>query len=901
MTVNEFLTLIAQFFFAFLCLASILDFLRHRDNARRDIALMFISLGVPISIPPFFKLLGIQVPWLNAVTSAALIAHPYLMLRLLRFFRPIPRQIWLVSLVAMVASWAAIILFPMQLPVVVAVPIVVYILLIDAYAMLSFIRGALSTSGVVQQRLRFAAAGSGLFVLLLAALISSVVPVLKAPAIVFGLVAAILSALSFYLGFAPPRWLRRAWQLVELRSFLLQTRRQSKSEGLGVEDTFLQLCQAANRAVGGLAAAIIQWDESAGQWHVRRETGLPSLSGTLLNDLSVTQQGLREQRSKVIYASDSLNISDRRLLDMAGADTLLVVPITALERAWGILLVFLKYRSLFIEDDVSLLELLAQESTILLENYRLIGELRTYSEQLERRVEERTLAVRQSEKLYRTIANNFPNGSIILFDTNLRFMVADGTGLAQGGFSREQLEGKTIWDVFPQTYCDEVLEPLYRGALAGNLVPSEYPNGDRVSLVFGVPVRDEQGEIFAGLLISQDITERRKAEDEVRRLNAELEQRVVERTAQLLQSEAKFSTAFRASPAAISIATLQEGRWIEVNEALAQMTGYRSEDLLGHTSDELGLVDAVARAKILDAIHEKGTIRNVEIQVHTKSGELVDVLVSVEQIKLNGQACVLTIQYDITQLKRALREVERLNDDLEQRQVAVEAANKELEAFSYSVSHDLRAPLRGIDGYSRLLLRDHASQLDSEGQRKLQAVRTSIQQMGQLIDDLLAFSRLGRQPINKRSVEPAPLVRQILDELGAQQDSRRVEILLGDLPSCEADPSLLKQVYTNLLTNALKFTRDRETPQITAGSQIVNGKRTYFVKDNGVGFDMQFADKLFGVFQRLHSVEEFEGTGVGLAIVQRIVQRHGGRIWADSEVDKGATFYFTLDGANPND
>jgi light-regulated signal transduction histidine kinase (bacteriophytochrome) len=240
---------------------------------------------------------------------------------------------------------------------------------------------------------------------------------------------------------------------------------------------------------------------------------------------------------------------------------------------------------------------------------------------------------------------------------------------------------------------------------------------------------------------------------------------------------------------------------------------------------------------------------------------------------------------DITSQKAAAAALARSHAELE-------AVNRDLEAFAYSVSHDLRAPLRAIDGFSRILLADYAPTLSDEPQHYLQLVRQNAQQMGCLIDDLLTFSRLSRQPLNKQSITPTRLVREVWDDLRPEQEGRRVDIVISDLPACRADPTLLKQVFVNLLSNALKFTRQREVAQIEVGCREGH---VYFVKDNGVGFDMQYAHKLFGVFQRLHRAEEYEGTGVGLAIVQRIIHRHDGRVWAEAEVDKGATFYFTLE------
>jgi len=221
-------------------------------------------------------------------------------------------------------------------------------------------------------------------------------------------------------------------------------------------------------------------------------------------------------------------------------------------------------------------------------------------------------------------------------------------------------------------------------------------------------------------------------------------------------------------------------------------------------------------------------------------------------------------------------------------------ANRELEAFSYSVSHDLRAPVRAVDGFSRILLERHAAGLPEEAQRYLGMVRDNAAQMGALVDDLLRFSQPSRQPLEARPVAAGDLVAPALDELRHESEGRQLEISVGDLPPCHGDPALLRQVWANLLSNAFKFTRRRQVAEIEIGCREVDGVPAYFVRDNGAGFDMRYAHKLFGVFQRLHRADEFEGTGVGLAIVQRIVLRHGGRVWAEAEVDRGATFHFTI-------
>lgn len=230
---------------------------------------------------------------------------------------------------------------------------------------------------------------------------------------------------------------------------------------------------------------------------------------------------------------------------------------------------------------------------------------------------------------------------------------------------------------------------------------------------------------------------------------------------------------------------------------------------------------------------------------------------------------------------------------------AIQALNKELEAFSYSVSHDLRAPLRAIHGFVRILLEEYSAEIQGEARRYLDLVAANAQQMGRLVDDLLQFSRMGRQPLNKQRVSANALVRRALEQLQPALEGRAVELAIADLPSLEGDPTLLQQVFLNLVGNAVKYTKGREPARIEVGARTEpNGDVVYFVKDNGAGFDMQYAHKLFGVFQRLHRSEEYEGTGVGLALVHQIITKHGGRVWADAAVGSGATFFFTLGGAS---
>lgn len=259
---------------------------------------------------------------------------------------------------------------------------------------------------------------------------------------------------------------------------------------------------------------------------------------------------------------------------------------------------------------------------------------------------------------------------------------------------------------------------------------------------------------------------------------------------------------------------------------------------------------------------------------------------------------MLGVNIDITDRKEAEDGLRRLNAELEdrvrERTLGLEAANKELDAFAYSVSHDLKTPLRAIAGFTRIVLEDHADGLSSEVKSYLERVRNGAHRMGLLVDDLLALSRLGRQPLKLNYVAVDPLVRRCLAELREQQRDRHVDIQTGALGQCIADPALLEQVFMNLLSNALKYSRGRDPARIEVRAEISEGEYICSVADNGTGFDMRYADKLFGVFQRLHRTEDYEGTGVGLAIVRRIIERHSGRVWADAQPGQGATFFFSL-------
>jgi light-regulated signal transduction histidine kinase (bacteriophytochrome) len=277
---------------------------------------------------------------------------------------------------------------------------------------------------------------------------------------------------------------------------------------------------------------------------------------------------------------------------------------------------------------------------------------------------------------------------------------------------------------------------------------------------------------------------------------------------------------------------------------------------------------------------------------------VVDVEMAAAPLVFAGKPAEQVIAHDLKSRKRAEAEIRRLNADLEvrvtERTAELEAANKELEAFSYSVSHDLRAPLRHIEGFVEILSSTSNESLDEDSRQHLQTIADSAKQMGHLIDDLLAFSRTARAELCKTRFSLAELVEKVVRETRPDAQNRKVEWVIGALPEVEADPALLRQVILNLIGNALKYTRTRPQARIEINSRTTPAEDIVCIGDNGVGFDPRYGHKLFGVFQRLHRTADFEGTGVGLANVRRIIHRHGGRTWGEGEIDKGAAFYFSL-------
>lgn len=366
------------------------------------------------------------------------------------------------------------------------------------------------------------------------------------------------------------------------------------------------------------------------------------------------------------------------------------------------------------------------------------------------------------------------------------------------------------------------------------------------------------------------------------------------------------ATALRTAPSAVVI-TDRSGTILWTNPAFSTLTGFSAEEAIGQNPRFLksGVHDRPFYKKLWSTILG-GETWHGEFTNRRKDGTLYRDEHTITPVRSDSGEIThfVAIMHDISERKRAEAEIQKLNEELEkrveERTAQLQAANRELEAFSYSVSHDLNAPLRHITGFSRLLREDLGAALKGDGEHCLNQIEDAARQMKRLIERLLEFSRTSRAEQQLAQVPLGALVEQVIIELKTDAQGRNVSWKCGDLPEVQADPALLKQVFVNLLSNALKFTRPRNPAEIEIGT--LNGKQdeiTIFVRDNGVGFDMRYSDKLFGVFQRLHGREDFEGSGVGLANVQRIVNRHGGRAWAEAKVNAGATFYFSLPQGNP--
>jgi len=501
-------------------------------------------------------------------------------------------------------------------------------------------------------------------------------------------------------------------------------------------------------------------------------------------------------------------------------------------------------------------------------------------------------ALRNSEIRYRRLFESAKDGILILDADTGMILDVNPFLVKLLGYSHEVFLGKSIWELgfFKDIVAnkDNFLELQQKEYIRYEDMPLETANGQRINVEFvsNVYLVDHRKVIQCNI---RDITERKQAEEEIRKLNAELEQRVIERTAELSEANTLLQAMMDYIPDHIYFKDSQS-RFIRNSRAQAKLMGLNDpEEVVGKSDFDFFPHAQRAFDEEQEVMRTGQPILDLEEYVVWPDERVM--WVSTTKVPLRdheGQIIgIFGISRDITERKHAEEKLQKAKTELE-------AANKELESFSYSVSHDLRAPLRAIHGYTNILVEDYGSALDEGGKRICGVISQETRRMGMLIDDLLAFSRVSRREVAPQKIDMKVLVDSVLGDLLKDEDRSRIDIHIGRLHAVTGDATLMRQVWVNLLSNAIKFTSRKKRAVIELASSQGRGEVVYSVRDNGAGFEMEYANKLFGVFQRLHGESEFEGTGVGLAIVQRVIQRHGGRVWAEGKVEDGATFHFAL-------
>lgn len=505
--------------------------------------------------------------------------------------------------------------------------------------------------------------------------------------------------------------------------------------------------------------------------------------------------------------------------------------------------------------------------------------------------------LQKSNDKFSKMFNQSPIAMCITKFEDGRFLYANDAFCQMIGYKEDDIIGKRSIDIniISAVERDKIVELVKKTGGSGRDIELQInkADGEKIDIFYSIEKMEIDNQIclIAALV---NITARKKAEAEIKELNENLEKRVEERTREVIGKEVYFKNMLDNLMEGVQILNA-DFKYTYVNNAAAKQGRFLKDDLIGSTMPEkYPGVENTELFRVFNKCLSNKTTHHMENEFIYPDGSRCWYDLNIQPVPEG----ILTISTDITERKKAEEEIHGLNVNLEQkvadRTAELVAVNKELESFSYSVSHDLRAPLRAIDGYARILKEDYGDKIDADGQQTLYVIMNNAKKMGQLIDDLLAFSRLGKQSFVKVDVDMDALVQSVTDEVISQSPKQEIELDVKPLLHAKGDSSMLKQVVVNLVSNAVKYSSKKEKAIIEIGSYTENGSIVFYVKDNGAGFDMLYYDKIFGIFQRLHSMSEFEGTGVGLAIAQRIINRHGGKIWGEGAVDQGATFYFSL-------
>ena len=503
---------------------------------------------------------------------------------------------------------------------------------------------------------------------------------------------------------------------------------------------------------------------------------------------------------------------------------------------------------------------------------------------MEKTHQDKTLS--ESEELFRSLIECVKDYAIFMLDPRGHVLTWNLGAQRLKGYRAEEIVGKHFSCFYPpEDVAKGKPEHQLKIAAAEDLVEDEgwrvRKDGSRfwASAVI-TALRDQTGSLRGFGRVTRDITEHKLAEELQR------------------ASEERFRAVAETANDAI-VSADPRGNITYFNRSAELIFGYSAAEVLGKPLTLLmpeRFHDAHRRGleRFLSTGEPRVIGKRVEMAGRRKDGSEFPLELALARWRASGGIFFTGMICDITERKLAEEALALQAAELSRSNTELAAANKELDAFSYSVSHDLRAPLRQIDGFSRILVEEFGPQLNSQARHCLERIQHGVQKMGHLVDDLLNLGRVGRKTLNRCRTPLNALIEEVLTELKSEIEGRQIEWQIGELPVVECDPGLMKQVILNLLSNAVKFTRHQEGAVIQIDQMMVEGQPAFFVRDNGVGFNMRHADKLFGIFQRLHRQEDFEGTGVGLANVQRIIHKHGGRIWAEAVPYKGATFYFTI-------